>query len=257
MKFPVYLKLLGLQIHPHLLFEVLGYTLGFQLYLLLRRKWTRPTVSFEENMWIIVACIFGALIGTKLLAWFESPLDYLDHWNALTGWLGGKTIVGGLLGGWMGVEWMKKWLGISYSTGDLYVFPLILGMCLGRIGCFLTGLDDHTYGIATTLPWSVDFGDGITRHPTQLYEIAFLVGLGIYLFWHMQKPHENGALFRWFMFSYLAFRFLIEFIKPRFIYYFGLSMIQLACIFGMIICWRSLRKHDFKPQTLKKDISYG
>src|SRR5258708_36630797 len=69
------------------------------------------------------------------------------------------------------------------STGDLCVYPLIFGQCVGRIGCFLTGLDDHTHGNFTSLPWGVNFGDG-PRHPTQLYEILFLLilGPGIYLF---------------------------------------------------------------------------
>jgi prolipoprotein diacylglyceryltransferase len=55
---------------------------------------------------------------------------------------------------------------------------------VGRIGCFLTGLADNTYGTPTGLPWGVDFGDRIHRHPTQLYEIAFLMIL-IPLLWHL------------------------------------------------------------------------
>ena len=74
-------------------------------------------------------------------------------------------IVGGLLGGWAGVEIAKRVLRIRYSTGDLFVFPLVVGMSIGRVGCFLTGLDDHTCGTWTGLPWAVDFGDG-PRHPT-------------------------------------------------------------------------------------------
>ena len=91
--------------------------------------------------------------------------------------LGGKTIVGGLHGGWAGVELAKWRLGIRHSTGDVFVFPLIFGMSVGRIGCFLTGLPDHTYGNHTSLPWAVNFGDG-PRHPTQLYDIVFLCLLG-------------------------------------------------------------------------------
>jgi hypothetical protein len=70
---------------------------------------------------------------------------------------------------------MKRYIGLRQSTGDLYAIPLALGIAIGRIGCFLTGLSDNTYGTPTNLPWAINFGDGIPRHPTQLYEIAFLL----------------------------------------------------------------------------------
>lgn len=79
------------------------------------------------------------------------------------------------------MELTKRWVGWKHSTGDDFVYPLILGMGLGRIGCFLTGLDDHTYGTATSWVTGVDFGDGVLRHPTQLYEIVFLIVLALLL----------------------------------------------------------------------------
>src|SRR5690606_17682368 len=109
----------------------------------------------------------------------------------------------------------------------------------GRIGCFLAGLEDGTYGIATSLPWAVDYGDGILRHPTQLYEIATLLAIGGWILYRMRKPYVNGYLFRSFMFLYLLMRFLIEFIKPSEGYYLGLSAIQVASLIGLIICGRA------------------
>jgi prolipoprotein diacylglyceryltransferase len=176
-----------------------------------------------------------------LLAWIESPLDYWSARDQLAAWLGGKTIAGGLIGGWIGVEVAKKRVGVSHSTGDLFVFPLIAGIAIGRIGCFLTGLPDKTYGVHTSLPWSVDFGDG-PRHPTQLYEIAFLLLLGIALFIRTRKPYANGELFRLFLGGYLAWRFAVEFIKPRYTYpYLGVSAIQIASLMGALICALQLR----------------
>ena len=64
------------------------------------------------------------------------------------------------------------------ATGDLLALPLVLGIAIGRIGCFLSGLEDQSYGVATALPWGVDFGDGVARHPTQLYEYRFSPLLG-------------------------------------------------------------------------------
>ena len=91
--------------------------------------------------------------------------------------MGGKTIVGALVFGLIAVELMKRYIGVRQSTGDLYAIPLALGIAIGRIGCFLTGLSDNTYGTPTHLPWAINFGDNIPRHPTQLYEIIFLLAL--------------------------------------------------------------------------------
>jgi len=222
---------------------VLAYVVGFQTYLLLRRRRPGESLPVEQNLWIIVGCVFGALIGAKVLAWLESPVDYWSHRHELAAWVGGKTIVGGLLGGWVGVEIDKRFLGVVWRTGDLFVLPLILGTAIGRVGCFLTGLADHTHGVATSLPWGVDFGDGIRRHPAQLYEIAFVLALGAALALRARRPYRRGDLWRWYMLGYLGFRFLIEFIKPRFtIPYVGLSAIQVASLFGAAIASISLLK---------------
>ena len=176
MTFPVYFHVLAHPIHPHLAMELIAYAGGFQLYRLLRRRATRSgeALPVEPNLWIIVGAVLGAAAGSKLLALAESFHQFWPHRADPRAWLAGKTIVGGLMGGWIGVEIVKKRLGIRRSTGDLFVFPLIIGMAVGRIGCFLTGLEDHTYGVATSLPWGVDFGDGVLRHPTQLYDIVVL-----------------------------------------------------------------------------------
>ena len=248
MTFPVYITVFGHRLHPHPVMEVLAYAAGSQLYFLLRRRWRGAAVALplEQNLWLLVGCVFGALVGSKLLAWAESWPHYREALRAVPNprvILAGKTIVGGLLGGWVGIEVAKKALGITRSTGDLFVFPLIVGMSLGRVGCFLTGLDDHTHGTATGLPWGVDFGDGVRRHPAQLYEIAFLLLLGGVLLWTVRLGNEPGRLFRRFMLGYLLFRLLVEFVKPTYKPYAGLSAIQLACAAGAAVClWQLGRR---------------
>ena len=108
-------------------------------------------------------------------------------------------------------------------------------MCIGRVGCFLTGLADHTCGVHTSLPWGVDFGDG-ARHPAQLYEIAFLLALGVALLARLRYTAFNGELFRLFMLAYLSFRFFVEFIKPGDKPLAGLSAIQVASLAGSAWC---------------------
>jgi len=164
-----------------------------------------------------------------------------ENWQDLI-WLffQGKTVVGGLIGGLIGVEITKKMIGVKRSTGDVFVEPLIIGTAIGRIGCFLTGLSDRTYGIATNLPWGVDFGDGISRHPTQIYEIMFLLGLLIFLRIRSHYQRQEGDLFKFYMIGYLGFRFLIDFIKPDFHLLVGLSAIQIACLLTLLYYSRAI-----------------
>ncbi len=233
MDFPVYLPLGPYEIHPHWLFEALAYFIGFRLYLRIRSKGQMPTV---QAIWIVVAAVLGAAIGSKVLFWLEDPLL---TWRSLTEnpvyLMEGKTIVGGLLGGLIGVEGMKRRIGWARRTGDDYAIPLIVGMMIGRIGCFLTGLDDHTYGTPTSWWTGIDFGDGILRHPTQLYEIAFLALLLLALMLlRRRKVLPEGGQFQLFMLTYLLFRLLIDFIKPTPHPYLGLHAIQVACLLGLL-----------------------
>lgn len=99
----------------------------------------------------------------------------------------------------------------------------------------------RTYGIATNLPWGVDFGDGIPRHPTQLYEIPFLLCLLIFLQIRSRYQKQEGDLFKFYLVAYLGFRFLIDFIKP-FHPLLGMSAIQIACILALIYYRSSIIK---------------
>ncbi len=246
MSFPVYIALGPWQIHPHFFFEILAYTLGFQGYRWLSKR-AAVQAPKSQQLWILMACIVGAALGARLLAWLETPYDPLSgRWM-----VPGKTIVGGLLGGWVGIEWIKQRLGIRDRTGDSYVLPLALGIAWGRIGCFLTGLADHTYGVATALPWGVDFGDGVFRHPTQLYESLFLVLTATALWGCRLHLAHHGLMFRAFMGAYLSFRLGVESLKPSLKIYGGLSAIQWACILGLmaltVSLWRIFRSPSSVP----------
>jgi prolipoprotein diacylglyceryltransferase len=147
------------------------------------------------------------------------------------------------------VELAKKFIGWTRSTGDDFVLPLAAGMMIGRIGCFLTGLDDHTYGVATTWVTGVDFGDGIKRHPTQLYEIFFLGILLFILFqFKRKKVGWEGLLFQLFMLGYLVFRLIIDFIKPTPHPYWILNNIQIASILGIMYYIRLISKKQLEKR---------
>jgi len=249
--FPVYIQLGIVEVHPHIFFELLGWVVGFSLMFFLRRE--KDEFTIEERSWLILAAVVGAIFGAKFLAWLQHPEHTLDaFYNNPAMLIGGKTMVGGLLGGLFAVEFAKKALGITKSTGDVYVYPLIVSISIGRIGCFFTGLDDATYGIASNLPWAVDFGDGITRHPTQLYEILFLaiLGIGIRAYSRDNIEMKSGAMFRYFMMGYLAWRLVIDGLKPGDFEILFLTPIQWACIGGLVYYrWQYLVSYFSKSST--------
>ena len=218
----------GLTVLWHFLFESLAYFVAFRLYLWERRK-SGDFLDTGTRWSIVVAAIGGAVAGSKVLFWLEDPVRTLHQWNNLEYLLGGKTVVGAILGGTIAVEWIKRRLGITRRTGDLFAVPLAVGIAIGRIGCFLAGLKDDTHGIATTLAWGVDWGDGIRRHPVQLYESAAMAVLAVGL-WRVGPPQfAEGSRFRVFLLAYFGWRVLVDFLKPG-VRFGGVTVLQWCCL---------------------------
>ncbi|HEY4325345.1 MAG TPA: prolipoprotein diacylglyceryl transferase family protein [Mucilaginibacter sp.] len=236
MHFPVNIPLGKSHLPVHFICETLAYFIGYRYYVYLRKE-SGDLITSENRLIIFIGAAFGAFVGSHLIGVFENP-SLLSHFNLIY-FMGNKTIVGGMMGGLIGVELTKKKIGVKVSSGDLMVYPLMLAMIVGRAGCFLAGLEDGTYGIASKLPWAVDFGDSVRRHPTNLYEIMFWITLWITLK-AIEKRYQftDGSKFKVFLSSYLVFRFLVEFIKPDYFFSFGLSVIQLVCIGGILYYYK-------------------
>jgi phosphatidylglycerol:prolipoprotein diacylglycerol transferase len=211
----------------HTAFEVAGYLAGVVLYVWLRRR-VRDPIDDRSRATVLTGAGVGAAVGTRLLAWLSYPgLPF----SAI---LSAKTIVGGLLGGLIGVEVRKAIIGVRRSTGDLFVYPIVLALAIGRIGCFLAGPMDRTAGVPTGLPWGIAIADGVRRHPVALYEIAFLLLLVPLLRFVQRSSRRDGEAFRTFMLAYLLFRLFVDFLKPDPPPLSGgLTAIQYACAAGV------------------------
>jgi phosphatidylglycerol:prolipoprotein diacylglycerol transferase len=128
----------------------------------------------------------------------------------------GRSIAGALAGAITAVELFKRARGISGSTGLIFVPAFATSVAVGRWGCYFAGIEDQTYGTVTALPWGHDFGDGLLRHPVQLYESFTMAGfLAVALFLIGQRQAffmANG--FYLLVGVYGLQRFLWEFLKP-------------------------------------------
>jgi len=191
----------------------------------------RKQFSSEELLYILFGALFGGLIGSRIgSALFVYYEYYSQHvLDLLVPQVGGKTLVGGLIGGYLGVIITKKILKVNHPTGDLFAPGLAIGIAIGRIGCFLNGC---CYGISTNLPWGVSF-KGMLRHPTQLYESIFCFMLFIYLWLIRKTVKREGYLFKIFLLLYSFFRFWVEFFREdKVIMVINLSIAQV--ISGLI-----------------------
>lgn len=195
----------------HSLFEALAWVLAIAIGWWVRRRYfaafALPMPGQRYPIYLLLLWL-GAVAGAYALG---------DLNLALAGITGsGRSILGAILGGIVVAEIYKVATGVRGSTGAVFVLPLSVAIAIGRIGCFAAGLDDYTYGTATDLPWGVDFGDGIHRHPVQLYESFAMAGFALFFFLWLRRLPRQAAAYGFYLFAgfYGAQRFTWEFLKP-------------------------------------------
>ncbi len=154
----------------------------------------------------------------------------------------------------------KPRLASAFARGIYLPSPSRSALPLAGSDVFLQACPIKPIGNATTLPWGVDFGDGIRRHPTQLYEIAFLLLLCPLLFHGLKavarSTWQTGDVFRVFMIAYSLWRIGVDFLKPE-PKVLGMSALQWASLGVVAYCWRDLmrivlRKASDTPALLMK-----
>src|SRR5437588_10775566 len=158
--------------------------LSLAVFLLARRCMPRlARVDLPPHQWagLAIAAFIGGVFGAKVPFVVARGVD----WSQATAWAAdGKTVTTGLIGAYLAVELAKWLMGIRIKTGDSFALPLALAMAIGRWGCFFNGC---CYGRETDLAWACDFGDGVLRHPTQVYESLFHLAMAGVLLWLMAR----------------------------------------------------------------------
>lgn len=240
MKLPFEPVIFGYEINIHLVLEYLAFFLGYRYYVFLRKR-TNDTIVSTNRLSIILGAAIGAFLGSRIMGFLENPVFHLDA-RSILDLFNAKTIMGGLFGGLLGVEIAKKIIGEKESSGDLFTFPIILGIFIGRIGCFLSGTNEFTYGKETTFFTGMNLGDNVMRHPIALYELLFLIILFFVLKKLKTKNLKSGLLFQYFMIAYFTFRFFVEFLKPNYFLIFGISSIQILCLICLLYYNKTILK---------------
>ncbi len=198
--------------HIHLVFDLLAYATG-AIVTVAAKRWLLPAshpVPPQLRRLYMIAVLLGVIAGSFVLGTL-----FLREFNVANGLLG-KSILGAIVGGTASVEAFKWICGVRGSTGGLFVPGLTAGIAVGRLGCLLSGLEDNTYGIPTGAAWGWNFGDGILRHPVQLYEslsMAVLLVVMTYFLLHRNSFWQRN-MFYLFCIAYGAQRFCWEFLKP-------------------------------------------
>jgi phosphatidylglycerol:prolipoprotein diacylglycerol transferase len=243
-----------------LVFTFLGYVIGAVVYVLVaRHSALRSGITSRQSGILLIWAIIAGILGAKLTQWIY--LGWPVFWSAsiLDFSAGGRTILGGLITGWIAVEAAKWRMGIRTSTGLPFALALPAGEAVGRIGCWFNGccLGKETGGIFAV---SVD---GVLRHPTQFYHFVAAVLILIALLLIRPRLKTEGHLFRYYLVLWGISRFVIEFFRVQDQRFFGLSLAQwlsleLALAGGIMILWTAGRHNrkalDSPPPGIERKV---
>lgn len=215
--------------------------------------------------------LLGVMLGTLLCGALAAKLSTLWVYvevspaPSLLGAVlaGGKSILGGLAGAYLGALLFKRLLGYHERTGDLFAPAIALGMAIGRVGCLLT----EQIGTPTSLPWGISVSrelaahipncpacaSGVRMHPSFAYEIFFHL-LMFMLIWHLRpRMYVKGELLKIYLLAYAVFRFGVEFVRGNQVVWQGLTRSQIFLIpTTLLLLWYFARQWQHGVYRLPK-----
>ena len=232
--------------HPEI-FHIGGFTLyvyGLALALAMAAGvWisARRAVKFgfvaDDMFDATMPVVLSGLLGAKILFIAVTWRDYAaDPWAILASIRGGFVYYGSLIGGTIGaIAWLKWKKYPILKFGDAVAPGLALGQAIGRLGCFFNGC---CYG--GPVSWGVVFpslGDGLPRHPVQVYESVGTLLLAIGLA-RMSNKGPGGRVLGMYLVIYGVMRFFLEILRADDrgpVLFSGLSVSQGISLAGILI----------------------
>ena len=165
--------------------------------------------------YLVISIILGGRIGYiifyNLQFYIENPIEIFKIWQ------GGMSFHGGLLGVILGTYLFCKRNKIQiFATLDVIACVAPIGLFFGRIANFING---ELYGKITNIYWGVVFPkiDGLTRHPSQLYE-AILEGLLLFIILNkiiMKKNYVVGTCSCMFLFYMVHLEYFQKYLENQ------------------------------------------
>lgn len=246
-------------------------------------RW-RDTVKVKEDSWgdfwrMVYALILGGLLGGKvgfvIVEWrfFQEYPRALLQWR--TGWVYWFAAAGTMLAGRLYQLYMNRFVlsrpRAYLPIADYCATAGALGHWVGRVGCFLNGC---CHGRPTDLPWGVVFTSpaadlapqfrGVRVHPTQLYEAAGELALGLALANVVlprirAKRWRQGTAFFLYVGCYSLMRFWVEFLRGDARGTFlsaALSPSQWVSALGALIAATVLMRHGIKVRKKALEGAY-
>jgi phosphatidylglycerol:prolipoprotein diacylglycerol transferase len=197
-------------------------------------------LSYETIITAAIVAVPSGMIVSRLLYVIDRWV-YVGDPGPLWGFEG-LTIWGAVLGATLGIWVYSRFTKFPFGHFmDLVALPTLLAQALGRIGCTINGC---CYGAEAPswLPWSVvythpeSYGPlGVAVHPTQVYEIVFLLITFGVLFFLRKRFQPDGSLFLIYLSAYSAWRIGIDFIRDGTPFLFGLHQAQVIGIIVLLI----------------------
>lgn len=243
------------------LLTTLGYLTGIAVFIYFSRRLGPPLAPAERwRGWVVLtAGLAGGVLGAKFTQWLLLGLPQPAGDSLLDPRLGGRTIIGGIICGWLAVEIAKWALRLHGSFGDPFALALAAGEVFGRLGCHF---NQCCYGVPSHwqhgLPFTT-FSHEAWRLPVQLYSSAVAAAIFLALLLLARRHGHSGDLFRAYLVLYGLSRFGLEFLRYREHLIWGLSLAQWVCLElaaagGLALLYLRLARPPVEAASGKMDV---
>ena len=208
--YPILFEFFGFPISTFGVMMAVGFLLSAWI---VARRLAEYGLDPEFASTILIYAMIGGVAGSKLYFAIDESLRGGAPFFELLLSRAGITWSGGLIGGTLLVTLATRWHGLpTRVVASCVATAAPFGQACGRIGCFLVGDD---YGRPTDLPWGIAFPEGapptlVPVHPTQLYEVAWLLLVGAVLW---RRRRTSPFLFGEYLMAAAIGRFAIEFLR--------------------------------------------
>jgi len=237
--------MIDIGINPVAFLSVRWYGIMVALGIIVLILWTMwqvrkgARVSYDTLFTAALVGIPSGIVISRLLHVIDLWEYYAQNPGQIIGG-GGLTIYGAVLGAALGVWIYSRFSKLNFAYfADLLAPGIILAQVVGRVGCTLNGccygtVCDLPWGITYTDPASLGFGAGVV-HPTQIYEIIYLLIMFGIIFMLKNRLKPDGSLFLVYLSLYSVWRLGIDFMREGTSFLFGLHQAQVIAIIVLLI----------------------